>query len=213
MSMDNKTNSIKLLGHYLPCSKDSISLALKKRRDDILKGKPKKLIGEVLLDLKIIERKDILDKALNKQRAERLGLCPLFKLLDDEKLSSLAEIFAERSLYANNQFIFAGEYDPTIYILVSGKLEVFTYDKNKKETHIAFVEPVEPIGEMGYFQEGKRTASVRTVYPSEFLHAPYNKLTHYFESEPLVAHSFVEIIQQREDENEKTLYKKNKEST
>lgn len=194
----------RLLGDYLPCSPGSIRMAMQKKRDDKLKGKPQKRIGQLLIDLGIIEPEELVN-ALRKQRADRLGQCSVFESLNRAELSAIGNQFSELSLLSDKQFIFEGENDPTLYILVSGKLEVFTKDDNGDEVHIAFVEPVEPIGEMGYFQGGIRTASVRSVVPTELLSAPYKNLTHYFEHVPHVAHAFLDVINRRQAETNERL--------
>jgi CRP-like cAMP-binding protein len=193
----------RLLGEYLPCSRGAIRIAMQKKREAKLAGQPQKRIGELLIDLEIIEQEE-LDNALRQQRADRLGLCSVFESLNRSELSAIGNQFSETSLSADKQFIFEGENDPTLYVLVEGKLEVFTKDNDGNEIHIAYVEPVEPIGEMGYFQGGIRTASVRSVIPTELLSAPYKNLTHYFEHVPHVAHAFLEVIKRRQAEtNEK----------
>jgi hypothetical protein len=194
----------RLLGDYLPCSPGSIRIAMQKKRDDKLKGKPQKRIGELLVELDIINQEE-LTNALRKQRADRLGLCSVFESLSRTELSAIGNQFSELSLNSDKQFIFEGENDPTLYVLVGGKLEVFTKDDNGDEIHIAFVDPVEPIGEMGYFQGGIRTASVRTVVPTELLSAPYKNLTHYFEHVPHVAHAFLDVINRRQAETNERL--------
>jgi CRP-like cAMP-binding protein len=194
----------RLLGEYLPCSRGSIRIAMQKKRDTKLAGQTQKRIGELLVDLDIIEQEE-LENGLRQQRADRLGLCPVFESLNRAELSAIGNQFTEISLSADQQFIFEGENDPTLYILVEGKLEVFTKDDDGNEVHIAYVEPVEPIGEMGYFQGGIRTASVRTVVPTELLSAAYKNLTHYFEHVPHVAHAFLDVINRRQTETQKRL--------
>ena len=71
--------------------------------------------------------------------------------------------------------------------------------------HIAYVEAYEPIGEMGYFQGGVRTASVRAVDNVECLRADYSALTHYFENVPRVAHAFMDIVQFRQQQTEQRI--------
>lgn len=194
----------RLLGEYLPCSRGSIRIAMQKKRDAKVHGKVQKRIGELLIDLDTITEED-LKNALRQQRADRLGLCPVFESLSRTELSGISNHFTETSLSADQQFIFEGENDPTLYILVEGKLEVFTKDSNGDEIHIAFVSPVEPIGEMGYFQGGIRTASVRAVVPTELLCAAYKNLTHYFEHVPRVAHAFLDVINRRQAETNERL--------
>ncbi len=194
----------RLIGEYLPCSRGSIRLAMQKKRDAKVKGKHVKRIGTVLLEEDMINEEQ-LENALRQQRADRLGLCPVFASLSRTELLAIGNHFEEISLEADKQFIFEGENDPTLYVLVDGRLEVFTHDDDNNEIHIANVGPIEPIGEMGYFQGGIRTASVRTMIPTELLAASYSNLTHYFEHVPRVAHAFLEVIKRRQAETSKKI--------
>ena len=207
--MENNTEEKakpRLLGEYLSCSRGSIRIAMQKKRDLKLREKSQKRLGEVLLELEMIEQEE-LENALRRQRADRLGLCSVFESLTRAELSAIGNHFSEISIPAGQQFIFEGENDPTLYILVDGKIEVFTKDDKGNEIHIAYVQPVEPIGEMGYFQGGIRTASVRAVNPTELLSAAYKNLTHYFEHVPHVAHAFLDVINRRQAETNKKLGK------
>lgn len=194
----------RLLGEYLSCSRGSIRIAMQKKRDATVVGHIKKRLGEILIELQTITQEE-LENALRQQRADRLGLCSVFESLNRTELSAIGNQFTETSLSADQQFIFEGENDPTLYILVDGKLEVFTKDDNGNEIHIAYVDPIEPIGEMGYFQGGIRTASVRSVVPTELLSAAYKNLTHYFEHVPHVAHAFLDVINRRQAETQERL--------
>ncbi|MFT5395803.1 MAG: hypothetical protein ACI85N_000991 [Gammaproteobacteria bacterium] len=207
MTVENDTQEKprpRLLGEYLSCSRGSIRIALQKKREAKVRGDKQKRIGELLIELDIITEED-LRNALRQQRADRLGLCSVFESLNRTELTGISNHFSEVSLTSEQQFIFEGENDPTLYILVDGKLEVFTKDNDGNEVHIAFVSPVEPIGEMGYFQGGIRTASVRAVVPTELLSAAYKNLTHYFEHVPHVALAFMDVISRRQAETNKRL--------
>lgn len=199
----------RLLGEYLPCSRGSIRIAMQKKRDTKVAGQAPKRLGELLIELGTINQEE-LDNALRQQRADRLGLCSVFESLNRAELSAIGNHFSEMTIRSDQQFIFEGENDPTLYILVGGKLEVFTKNDDGDEIHIAYVDPIEPIGEMGYFQNGIRTASVRTVVPTELLSAEYKSLTHYFEHVPHVAHAFLDVINRRQNETKERL--KNAES-
>lgn len=194
----------RLLGEYLSCSRGSIRIAMQKKREAKVQGKKIKRIGEILVEQQIINEEE-LTNGLRRQRADRLAHCPVFASLQKPELSAIGNHFSEISIEADKQFIFEGESDPTLYVLVDGKLEVFTHDEENNEIHIAYVEPVQPIGEMGYFQDGIRTASVRTVTPSIVLQAAYKRLTHYFEHVPHVAHAFMEVVKQRQEETNRII--------
>ena len=186
------------LGEYLTCSRGSIVMAMKKKLEALERGGNKKGLGEFLLELGIISQDD-LDNALRRQRADRIALCPVFNSLTNTELHAIGNHFIEVGIGNGEQFITEGKNDPTLYILIKGQLEVFTKDKNGKNIHIAYINPVETIGEMGYFQGGIRTASVKTTKQSELLRAPYLNLTHYFEHVPRVANAFLEVIQRRQE--------------
>ena len=186
------------LGEYLTCSRGSIVMAMKKKLEALEHGANKKGLGEFLLELGIISQ-DELDNALRRQRADRIALCPVFNSLTNTELHAIGNHFVEVGISSGEQFITEGKNDPTLYILIEGQLEVFTKDKNGKNIHIAYINPVETIGEMGYFQGGIRTASVKTTKQSELLRAPYLNLTHYFEHVPRVANAFLEVIQRRQE--------------
>ena len=186
------------LGEYLTCSRGSIVMAMKKKLEALEHGGNKKGLGEFLLELGIISQ-DELDNALRRQRADRIALCPVFNSLTNTELHAIGNHFVEVGISSGEQFITEGKNDPTLYILIEGQLEVFTKDKNGKNIHIAYINPVETIGEMGYFQGGIRTASVKTTKQSELLRAPYLNLTHYFEHVPRVANAFLEVIQRRQE--------------
>ena len=149
-----------------------------------------------MLEEHIITQEE-LDFALRRQRADRLSWCPLFESLNKQELMAIANQFTELNIQAGEQFIFEAEIDPVLYVLVDGTLEVFSQKNEGKIEHIAYVEPFEPIGEMGYFQGGVRTASVRAVTPAVLLVSQYTQLTHYFENVPRVAQAFLEIVNQR----------------
>lgn len=186
------------LGEYLTCSRGSIVIAMKKKLEALERGDNKKGLGEFLLELGMISQ-DELDNALRRQRADRIALCPVFNSLTNTELHAIGNHFVEVGISSGEQFITEGKNDPALYILIEGQLEVFTKDKNGKNTHIAYVNPVETIGEMGYFQGGIRTASVKATKQSELLRAPYLNLTHYFEHVPRVANAFLEVIQHRQE--------------
>ena len=193
-----ETNEPRRLGEYLTCSRGSIVMAIKKKLESLERGNDKKGLGEFLLELGIISEEE-LQNALRHQRADRIRLCPVFSSLTNAELHAIGNHFIAVSINSGEQFINEGDNDPALYILVEGELEVFTKDNNGKKVHIAYISPVEPIGEMGYFQDGIRTASVKATKQSELLRAPYINLTHYFEHVPRVANAFLEVIQRRQE--------------
>ena len=196
----------KKLGSYLICSSGTLQNAVKKQGRLLKSGQKVKRIGEVLLENGDILNAD-LDNAIRKQRIDRLRNSPVFASLSNLELAAISSRFTEVSVPIGQQFIFQDEPDPTLYIIASGKVQVYRMDLEGNETHFANVKHPEPIGEMGYFTGGKRTASVRAIDPTELIRADYSALTHYFEHVPHVAHAFMQIVDERRKATEKIMEK------
>ncbi|TAJ93413.1 MAG: cyclic nucleotide-binding domain-containing protein [Gammaproteobacteria bacterium] len=205
-NIDKMNYEAKRIGEFLACSKGTLQNAVKKQGQLLKQKKPFKTIGQILIENGDIS-KDDWETAIRKQRIHRLRSCPVFASLSDTELSALSSRFSEVTVDIGEQFITQDMPEPTLYILASGKVEVYRTEMNGTRTHIAYVEPPEPIGEMGYFSGGVRTASVRALTTSTLLCAHYKDLTHYFEHVPRVAHEFMRIVEARRQATEEILKK------
>lgn len=76
-----------------------------------------------------------------------------------------------------------GDYGRTVYLIVSGKLRVFT-GRGVNEKDLATLGERQVFGEMAYFGEGKRCASVAAVEASEVIELDLPELKTYFEKQP-----------------------------
>ena len=197
-------NLSRRLGGYLVCSPAILQSAVKKQGQMLKRGEPQRRIGELLVENGDISAEE-LETALRRQRVDRLRQSPVFSMLSDAELSAISSRFTEVSVPAGQQFIIQDEPDPTLYIVAAGQVEVYRTTLDGKHIHIAVVGPPEPIGEMGYFQGGKRTASVRALEHVELLRADYSGLTHYFEHVPRVAHAFMRIVEFRRRATEQVI--------
>ncbi len=196
----------KKVGSYLVCSPGTLRNAVKKQGQLLKTGLKVKRIGEILVENGDISSED-LDIAIRRQRIDRLRNSPVFASLSNVELAAISSRFTEVSVPTGQQFIIQDEPDPTLYIIASGKVQVYRIDLEGNETHFANVEHPEPIGEMGYFTGGERTASVRAIDPTELIRADYSALTHYFEHVPHVAHAFMQIVDERRKATEKIMEK------
>lgn len=197
----------KKIGIYFLCSSAVMQNAVQRQGQTLKGGNKPKRLGELLLESGNISQ-DELEVAVRKQRVDRLRLSPVFCMLSDPELAAISNRFQEVSIEPGKQFIFQDEPDPTLYILASGRVEVYRTTLDGQHVHIAYVEPPEPIGEMGYFQGGIRNASVKAVGNVQLLQANYSDLTHYFEYVPRVAHEFMKIVEHRKIETEQIIQSK-----
>jgi hypothetical protein len=195
------SSTAKRFGDYLAISPGTLQNAVKRQGQALKLGQTPKHIGELLVESGSITKEEH-DSAIRQQRIDRLASSPVFSMLSKTELAAISSRFIEVNVPPGRQFIIQDEPDPTLYIIANGKVEVYRTNLDGSHLHIAYVEAYEPIGEMGYFQGGVRTASVRAVDNVECLRANYSALTHYFENVPKVAHAFMTIVDQRRKEME-----------
>ena len=201
---NQKKPDSKKLGDFLVVSKGAISNAVEKQISSFASEGTLKPIGELLVEQGVITREE-LENSLRNQRIARLAGCPIFASLSKTDLAALSKNFTEISVGPGEQFIMQGEDDQSMYVIASGLVEVFRIDNAGNEISIAKVGSGEPIGEMGYFSGGKRTACVRAVEPTQLLKADYEKLTDYFTNVPRVALAFTQVVEHRRKEMERII--------
>jgi len=183
------------LGEYLTCSSHAIEEALASQTFSENKEQHKRL-GDVLLDSKLISEEK-LDEAVRNQRSDRLKACSLFSSLIDSEIDKLSYKFDEISLNAGEMLIEQDTKDNYLYVLASGRMQVYRVNDSGEEVHIATVEPGEPIGEMAYFSGGTRSASVRAAEHSELIRIHHSQLSHCIDLIPGFARSYLSLLTKR----------------
>jgi len=187
--------SCRRLGEYLECSNQAIQAVLAKQSSG-QDGAAGKRLGELLLEDEAISL-DALLAGIQAQRVDRLRACPLFMSLSEDDLVELSAVFQEVATAPDECLITQDDRDPYLYVLGSGRLEVFRTDEGQSEATLARVFPGEPVGEMGYFTNGVRSASVRALETAQLLRASYEDLTDCFESNANVATAFMDVVTNR----------------
>ncbi|UCD32644.1 MAG: GAF domain-containing protein [Desulfobacterales bacterium] len=180
------------IGQYLSLDLEIINAGLESQRQLAFKG-IRKLLGEVLIDLKAITQDD-LNEAIHLQRYERLKITQLFRDLSDEDLKHLSEMVQEQTISAGETFIHQDTYGDCFYLIVTGEVQIYRVGDFDDETTFSVVGPGECIGEMGYFSDGKRSASVRALVDSQVIRINYKELGKSFEFAPTIARYFLEIL-------------------
>jgi GAF domain-containing protein len=183
------------LGEYLDCPDQTLQAVLSKQSSGH-NGAGGKRLGELLLEDEAISL-DALLAGIQAQRVDRLKACPLFTSLSDSDLAELSAVFQEVSTLPEQSLITQDDRDPYLYVLGSGRLEVFRSDEEDSETTLARLFPGEPVGEMGYFTNGVRSASVRALETVQLLRASYGDLTDCFERNANVATAFMDVVTNR----------------
>ena len=197
MTDDKKAEKI---GKYLLVSSGTINDIVEQQLlNSFTDSESEKRIGDTLVEKGILSQSD-LEEGIRRQRIARLAACPVFESLEPVELAAISKCFKEVSVPAGEIFIMQGQKDPALFIIASGQVEVFKLDNTGHEIPIAEVGAGEPIGEMGYFSGGIRTACVRTLELTHLLRVEYSDLTSYFEKVPRVALAFADVVKQRKRE-------------
>ncbi len=183
------------LGEYVECGAVAVEAALAMQAQADGEEPPRRL-GELLLEIGAIDLEELL-RAVQLQRVDRLAACPLFAALSRSELQDLSAVFQEVTVEPAEQFITQDDKDPCLYVVASGTLKVYRVDETGEEIPLARVFPGEPVGEMGYFADGVRSASVRGLERCQLLRASYDDLTDCFESVPAVASAFMDVVTHR----------------
>ena len=193
--MSNNSLDRRKIAQYLQCDPQILEQALSQQRELVSTGVEKHL-GEILLEMEAISREDLIG-AIQGQRLDRLRTSPVFSGLEDEELKDITRFVGEKSVSAGDEFIRQNEMGDCLFILVDGQAVVFWREDSEEEIGLATLGPGESIGEMGYFSDGRRSASVRAVTDLQLLQIYYDDLTRCMDRAPTLARNFLDIITKR----------------
>ena len=187
-------HGVERIGAYLGCDPALLDQALAWQQHWAARGLHKRL-GELLLELQLMSG-DILWAALRAQRLDRLRKCAVFAGLETHELEALCEFVQERSIRAGEEFIRQDDIGDRCFIVASGQAVVFQRDESE-EVLLSTVGPGECLGELGYFSDGRRSASVRASENMEVLELYYTDLQRILEVTPRLAKNLLDLVTKR----------------
>jgi len=135
-----------------------------------------------------------INESLLKQRFASLKSCRIFRDIPAKQLKRILHLVKEKTIPAGEEIIrqdTAGDY---FFILVSGQAEVCRNGDYGEKITLAMLEQGETFGEMGYFSDGWRTASVYAREKCELLQISYQDLDSMFREAPVLARNFLDMI-------------------
>lgn len=183
------------IGDYLGCGPELLKNSLERQKDaGSFHQRP--FLGSILVEAGLITA-DHLSESLIRQRQDRLADCALFKDLGENDLRMISEHAVEVRFDEGEEFIVQDSPGDCFYLLIQGRAFVYRKDEYEDMIPICHVNPGESIGEMGYFSDGRRLASVKTVDRSLLLKISYADLESLFRSSSYLARTFLDLITQR----------------
>jgi GAF domain-containing protein len=190
-----KGQTVKRLGEYLKCDAKLIENALSSQVEETNTSRSKRLV-QILVEAGGVTP-DAFRKASFDQRLDCLAGSTIFSGLYSHELAALGKFASEVSLPEDREFITQDTEGECLYVLVSGQLKVYRRGEYGEEILLAYVEPGESIGEMGFFADGYRSASVKTMSESHLLKINYQDLEKIFDQVPTLARNFLGLMAER----------------
>ncbi len=91
---------------------------------------------------------------------------PLFALLDDDEVKVLSEQLDQEKVYAGQVVFNQGDAGGKMYVVQSGKVEIFLMDDNKERVVLSTVEPGGIFGELSLLDNDPRSAGAKALEDS-----------------------------------------------
>jgi len=190
-----KKRLLKRIGEYVSPDPQDLETAMARQEQLQAAGK-RPLIGKLLVDAGAITKSE-LESAIDKQRLDRLRFSSVFKGISTEELMLISDFVSDVRVPAGDVFIRQDEHGDCFYIIVEGEVEVYRSGDYQEEISLFNLNSGESIGEMGYFSDGIRLASVRTLKNSQLLKIKYADLEAIFVAVPTLTRSFLRLITER----------------
>ena len=106
-----------------------------------------------------------------------LSSSPLFEMLSNQELEYVAELARPRRFSAGQVVFEEGELGDSLYVIVSGDMEILRRDTSGEQKVIATLSPPQFFGEMSLIDKEYRSATVRARTDAELLHLTAENLT------------------------------------
>lgn len=122
---------------------------------------------------------------------------PLFNLLDDEEVSALAQQLDEKRYLAGQLVFSAGEEGGAMYIVQTGRVELYVQDKADERVILGYVEPGSMFGEFSLLDNEPRSATAKAVENTQLLIVDRNDLQLLVKSHPGAALDMLAMLTRR----------------
>jgi len=139
------------------------------------------------------------------KRADILATVFLFSHLRQEELRRLANQSRYCSFKFGDVIIREGERDDRLYILISGKVNVFKSYGTKKEKRLRTLEPPAYFGEIALIDDLVRSATVVAIQDTRTLCLDKLNLDREIEKSPTIAKKLLQTLYRHLLAHEKTL--------
>lgn len=131
------------------------------------------------------------------ERLMLLRQVPMFGELAPDELDDIAEVVVERHLQPGDDVCKEGDAGDAVYLLVKGKVRVFTGGGDRPERTLSELGPGACIGEMAVFDAAPRSATVRAVERTRLLVVPGGEFKELLAERPAIASAIIAELVRR----------------
>ena len=121
----------------------------------------------------------------------------MFNLFDEEELRELCQHIEERAFVAGQTVFKLGDPGGEMYVVLSGRVELFIIDNNGRRALVGVVEPGEIFGEFSLFDSEPRSASAIAVVGTRTCRIDRDDLTSLFTKKPQAALDILAVLSRR----------------
>lgn len=126
-----------------------------------------------------------------------IGEVPIFTLLDDEEREALAEMMNARDFKQAETIFHYGDPGGEIFILRSGRVELFVESTEGEKIVLSENEPGDVIGELSFLDGGPRTATAVASEDTQMLVLDRARLLDFIDKHPHAAMDVLTVIGRR----------------
>ncbi|HEY2913600.1 MAG TPA: DUF1003 domain-containing protein [Candidatus Angelobacter sp.] len=126
-----------------------------------------------------------------------IGDVPIFGLLDDEEREALAQLMDCRDFKAGQTIFHNGDSGGEIFILRSGRVEVFIENTEGQKIVVSENEKGDVIGELSFLDGGSRTATALAGEDTETLVMHRDRLLEFIDKHPHAAMDLLTAVGRR----------------
>src|SRR5512143_2163380 len=120
-----------------------------------------------------------------------------FKLLDDDERAVLAQQIERRTLPAGTTIFHEGDPGGIMYVIRSGKVELWLYDEDRKRVVLATFEEGDFFGELSLLDQEARSTTATTLADTEVLVVDRTDLQLLFKQKPDAALDVISALGNR----------------
>lgn len=129
--------------------------------------------------------------------AEQLEGSPLFKGVDLPDREALVQLMRRQSYLEGAVLFKKDDAGDTLYIILSGRIRIYTYDSEGRELTLRHYGPGEMFGEFALLDQRPRSASAAAAEPLEVLELSRDDFLAFLRERPLVGLAMMRHLVER----------------